>query len=295
MMIASAVVVPESDPKASPTGSPTLKKRRQSSHSSTLSASKRPRLNDDRQEANTAAVESIGIQSIVPPVETALPSTGDRRRSGANASERQRSRRLFGALLGPAAKPVVNTKSSNAAHQRGLEAEKRQAARQAELAAQAEENGRVLLAQREADQKVWDEESRRLRWETERHQARFLRTSGKDGECVLYWRPWDMTESQKRTITEQVEETKARIVGEGGREEEGTTIAGDAHDKMAIDDSTVVPEDMAKVAEGEGQIETNQESELAIAVNESEAPTTTQNGEMPIVMNEPSGSDVAAL
>lgn len=216
MMVASAVIVPETEliATAPETVSPPQKKRRQSSHSSTSSTSKRPRLEDKAQEStNGVAAQTNGAHSAAPP--PSAPAS-DRRKSAINVNDRQRSRRLFGALLGPAAKPANSTSKANPAQQRRQEAEKKQAARQAELAAHAEEDTRTLLAQREADQKLWDEQSQRLLWESERFRAPFLRTSGRDGECVIYWRPWDMTDSQKKIVEEQVREQEAKIVGEGG-------------------------------------------------------------------------------
>lgn len=234
-MVASAVVVPDMEAESTTLDLPSLKKRRQSSHSSTSSAAKRPRLDTNIHEPTGGTLHTKSLSSAVsPPSSTARATESDRRKSATNVSERQRTRRLFGALLGPAAKSAPSKNLSNNVQQRRLEAEKKQAARQAELAAQADEDARVLLLRREAEQKLWDDEGMRLRWESERHKAAFLKTSSHDNELVLYWLPWDLTEDQKATVAEQIKTTDARIVGEGG--EASTLAIVDGQDSMIRDD-----------------------------------------------------------
>lgn len=215
-MIASAVVVPEPEPDTNRAAYPPLKKRRQSSLSSNTSVSKRLRLDESTQGVNSNALEANSASPVASVAPKVTPVASDRRKSATNVSERQRTRRLFGALLGPAAKPATAPSISNAAQQRRLDAEKKHAARQVELAAQAGEDARALQVRREAEQKLWDEDGRRLLWENDRQRAGFLRTKGAHGESVIYWRPWDMTQDQKKLVADQIEEVEARIVSEGG-------------------------------------------------------------------------------
>jgi len=87
---------------------------------------------------------------------------------------------------------------------------------------------------REAEQNLWDHDGKRLRWEGERQKAAFLKTSGGNGDIVLYWLPWDMTEAQKATVAEQIKAAEASIVSEGG--EVASIATADGQDFVINDD-----------------------------------------------------------
>ncbi|KAK4561854.1 hypothetical protein LTR86_004534 [Recurvomyces mirabilis] len=143
-----------------------------------------------------------------------------RRKAGA-MDEKQRSKRLFGSLLGNLNRP------SDRASQRRQEIEAR---RKAELQRQDDErleekNRRLerLVEHRRETQITVDKENTRIRHAQLLNNANFLQTSS---EPKLYYRPWDMREEEEDRITQQVREAKATIARERGEpESESTPVA----------------------------------------------------------------------
>ncbi|KAK3676297.1 hypothetical protein LTR78_004048 [Recurvomyces mirabilis] len=143
-----------------------------------------------------------------------------RRKAGA-MDEKQRSKRLFGSLLGNLNRP------SDRASQRRQEIEAR---RKAELQRQDDErleekNRRLerLVEHRRETQITVDKEDTRIRHAQLLNNANFLQTSS---EPKLYYRPWDMREEEEDRITQQVRGAKATIARERGEPEpESTPVA----------------------------------------------------------------------
>ena len=153
--VASAVILPESDPPPSPS---TNRKRRQSSFSD--DRSKRPRLGRGDTDGDKS--------DTVTPLESATKDNQqlDRRRSG-QMEERKRGQRLFGALLG-----TLSQSSSSTAQKRRTDIEKKQ---QAKLKLQAEEQDEMkkqkleaLLVVRRREQRKFDKQSVRSKYRTGR-------------------------------------------------------------------------------------------------------------------------------
>ncbi|KAK3631748.1 hypothetical protein LTR56_016704 [Elasticomyces elasticus] len=132
--------------------------------------------------------------------------TTQSRRKGVVTDEKQRSKRLFGALLGNLNQPGDRTSK------RRQEIEAR---RKAELQRQdderVEEKQRRLEAlaeHRTTVQKKVDEESMRTRHAYTLKMANFLQTSS---EPKLYYKPWELRPDEEDRIEQQLKEAEALI------------------------------------------------------------------------------------
>ncbi|KAI9886516.1 MAG: hypothetical protein M1823_001697 [Watsoniomyces obsoletus] len=193
--VASAVVLPDESPS-----SPGLK-RRPSSPSE--SEQKRRRLSGGSPE---------------PGKDEDKTATGDpphKRRFGKD-EERKRGQRLFGALLG-----TLSQNSPTTAQKRRADIERKQQSKLKQQAdeydAKQKEDLEKLLAVRKQEQKKFDEQSMRIRHSNMLATAHFLRTKT---EPRLYYKPWQLSPSEKSQIDAQIEDAEATIEEETRRFEE---------------------------------------------------------------------------
>ncbi|KAK5135542.1 hypothetical protein LTR08_005177 [Meristemomyces frigidus] len=186
--------------------------------------------------------------------ETAEP----RRKSGGIAAEKQRSKRLFGALLGNLNKPGGDRTS--------LRRQEIEARRKAELLRQDEERReeKALRLERRTERRrevqvAVDEDQMRMRHEDLLDTANFLQTVA---EPKLYYRPWDLRPDEEDRIDEQIKEAQARVDSElTGREtsEDGYTEVEETevektaaaapqptHDDATVPSDTGAPEPSAR-------------------------------------------------
>ena len=205
-MISSAVVIPEqTPPPATETISSPSLKRRQPSFSPEIN--KRPRL--DTHTTNGSISLDYGSQAS--PTLPSSAASPPRRKSSAltGTEEKKRGQRLFGGLLGT----LSQTSSKPGSAQRKREdIEKRQIERAKAQNEEREEERRrrreELAETRREEQKQWDEESQRIRWANMRATAGFLRT---ETEPRLYYKPWEIRETESSTIERQKEEVEDEI------------------------------------------------------------------------------------
>ncbi|KAK0248140.1 hypothetical protein LTS09_016724 [Friedmanniomyces endolithicus] len=247
--MASAVIKP--DPDELPPVANGLK-RRQSEVESGEQESKRQRISPGKSSPPTATVkieaeaedgvnqESLGKQdtpaheakpteSIKPEPESYEPpeqpeikeekaeKEPPRRRSGVT-DEKQRSKRLFGALLGNLNQPSDRTSK----RRQEIEARK-----QAELQRQDEERNvdklrrlEALTEHRRKVQKKVDGENMRIRHAQMLNSANSLQTSS---EPKLYYRPWELRPDEEDRIEQQVKEAE-RLVEMEAAEVEGWPV-----------------------------------------------------------------------
>ncbi|KAK5714345.1 hypothetical protein LTR17_017201 [Elasticomyces elasticus] len=155
----------------------------------------------DKHDTPAHEAKSLESKPEQPNTDTTQP-----RRKGIVTDEKQRSKRLFGALLGNLNQPGDRTSK------RRQEIEAR---RKAELQRQdderVEEKQRRLEAlaeHRTAVQKKVDEESMRIRHAYTLKMANFLQTSS---EPKLYYKPWELRPDEEDRIEQQLKEAEALI------------------------------------------------------------------------------------
>ncbi|KAF2270140.1 hypothetical protein CC78DRAFT_193047 [Lojkania enalia] len=193
--IASAVMLPEPQEPESPQApalSPTGLKRRQSSIS--------------EQDAKRARLNSIDAN--VPRRSSTTANDASATTSGRR--ERGRERRLFGAALG-----ALSQNSATPAQKRRSEIEKRQQA-QRKLEEQESDQRKLERDVRRRDQrleyqKVFENESMRVRHANLLNMAHFLRT---ETEPQLYYKPWETSQDENAIIEAQITDAKEIIARE---------------------------------------------------------------------------------
>ncbi|KAK4962874.1 hypothetical protein LTR10_000501 [Elasticomyces elasticus] len=155
----------------------------------------------DKRDTPAHEAKSLESKPEQPNTDTTQP-----RRKGVVTDEKQRSKRLFGALLGNLNQPGDRTSK------RRQEIEAR---RKAELQRQdderVEEKQRRLEAlaeHRSTVQKKVDEESMRIRHANTLKMANFLQTSS---EPKLYYKPWELRPDEEDRIEQQLKEAEALI------------------------------------------------------------------------------------
>ncbi|KAI9756950.1 MAG: hypothetical protein M1815_002516 [Lichina confinis] len=129
-------------------------------------------------------------------------------RAGGRAEERNRGKRLFGALLG-----TLSQSSSSAAQKRRADIERKQQTKLKQQAADYDAKKREdldrLLARRRREQERFDEQS--------------------------YYKPWKLSPSQEERIRDQVDDAEMRVRNERGDSE------GDHHHKTKLHESSDEP------------------------------------------------------
>ncbi|KAI9833654.1 MAG: hypothetical protein M1826_006745 [Phylliscum demangeonii] len=196
--IASAVILPEEAPSP-----PSPPKRRRSSVSP--SGNKRRRVSSGDHDGQSEQPQDGG-----PPEEANKPRALDRhseRRSNGQAEEKQRGRRMFGALLG-----TLSQNSATTVQKRRADIERKQ---QSKLKLQAEEydtkkkkelEQRRLVRKRE--QKKYDEQSMRIRHSNMLAMAHSLRTLA---QPQLYYKPWKLFSEEEARIRKQIEDAEIQV------------------------------------------------------------------------------------
>ena len=194
--VASAVVVPEPPQASSPSTSsvaaesqPAGSKRKQSLDASSDENGKRPRLNiDPNASTNGDSAPTSSQEPSSHPPETPSGSTpttvkSSRARVAAPDEERRRNKRLFGGLLSALSQPNRAGRRTNGSGIEGRRADINRK-QQEKLVKQAEEANEEekrrledLTEARRREQKVWDEESLRVRHRCERAVAGFFKTN----------------------------------------------------------------------------------------------------------------------
>lgn len=173
-------------------------------------------------------------------------------RAGSRAEERNRGKRLFGALLG-----TLSQSSSPAAQKRRADIERKQQSKLKQQAADYDAKKREeldrLLARRRREQKKFDEQSMRIRHSNMLAVARFLHT---DKEPRLYYKPWKLSPSQEERIRTQVDEAEMSVRKER-RDSEG------------------YHQDEAKLHEGSDEPGKEQQDRSHVTDASAEAPDTT--------------------
>ncbi|KAK3667723.1 hypothetical protein LTR22_001538 [Elasticomyces elasticus] len=155
----------------------------------------------DKRDTPAHEAKSLESKPEQPNTDTTQP-----RRKGVVTDEKQRSKRLFGALLGNLNQPGDRTSK------RRQEIEAR---RKAELQRQDDERGEEkqrrlegLAEHRSTVQKKVDEESMRIRHANTLKMANFLQTSS---EPKLYYKPWELRPDEEDRIEQQLKEAEALI------------------------------------------------------------------------------------
>ncbi|CAK4032410.1 Hypothetical predicted protein [Lecanosticta acicola] len=182
------------------------KRRRTSPGKNSPTATEDTAHSEQRQQAEKDT--SANIESTTKPATIENPPTarGPRRRAGV-PDEKQRSKRLFGALLGN-----LNQPGGEKTSKRRAEIEQR---RKAEL--QKQDDERIedrqrrlehLAIQRKKEQIRVDEENMHIRHQHLLHTANCLQTKA---EPPLYYRPWDLLPDEEDRIDDQLKEARERV------------------------------------------------------------------------------------
>ncbi|KAM3416748.1 putative nuclear protein SDK3 [Cercospora zeina] len=219
--IPSAAAVSAPEDLAEPTSNSL--KRRQSEEADAESSSKRQRTSPGKTPPKAKEKEEVvplaaRPRSVTPtdlkneeskPQEPVDDSTDGRRRSSAKgADEKQRSKRLFGALLGNLNRPSDRTSKRRA------EIEQR---KKAEL--QKQDDERVedrqrrlerLAVQRKKEQINVDERNMHVRHQNLLNHANFLQTRA-EPKIRQYYRPWDLLSDEEDLIDQQMKDAQDHV------------------------------------------------------------------------------------
>ncbi|KAK5110182.1 hypothetical protein LTR62_006178 [Meristemomyces frigidus] len=209
--------------------------------------SKRQRTSPGKSSPKEIACEAVVAEeqhvrdNAVQETEASKPEQQPReaRKRASVTDEKQRSKRLFGSLLGNLNQPSdrASQRRQEIEDKRKAELERQDEKRKEELKRRLEE----LAQHRRKVQERVDEDYMRARHAQLLHTANFLQTTS---EPRLYYRPWDMRKHEEGRINEQIAATKSRISKEmtdRGHEDPFATSPPD-HDQDVIDRKETVPE-----------------------------------------------------
>lgn len=212
-MIPSAVVIPGQESSHATNGdengassSPSTLKRKLSH--STSNDRKRPRVDTNSDSLNyDDATKSTSPEDTRP--KSTTQNSPPRRRQAPAVEEKKRTQRLFGSLLGTLSQSGAK---SNPAHKKRDEIEARQRER-LKREHEEQESARKrkkddIAKRRRKEQRLWDEESEKLKHANMRAMGGFLRTKT---EPVLYYLPWELRQDEETLIQRQKTEAESLI------------------------------------------------------------------------------------
>lgn len=136
------------------------------------------------------------------------------RRASSAIDEKKRNKRLFGSLLGTLSQS--NNRATSAHKKRDeIEARQRERLRKENEDQEAERRRRKdeLVQRRKRQQKNWEEGSQRIRHESMRATAGFLKTKT---QPTLYYMPWELRDEEEERIKQQKEAVEMEIQQELG-------------------------------------------------------------------------------
>ncbi|KAF7194542.1 Pinin-like 1 [Pseudocercospora fuligena] len=180
-------------------------KRRRTSSSGKNSPIATPTEENAAEKEQEPASTKVEAATQKQPAQKADDTRESRRKSGV-ADERQRSKRLFGALLGN-----LNQPSDRVSKRRGEIEQRKKAELQKQDDERLEDRQRrieKLAIQRKREQIRVDEENMRTRHKQMLNTANFLQTRT---EPKLYYRPWDLLPDEEDRIEDQVRDAQAEI------------------------------------------------------------------------------------
>lgn len=202
--MASSVAEPEVNQEANGAHGTNGLKRRQSDTSE--QGNKRQRTSPGKSSPTAVEDEPAkDSDNTAKPPEKAADACEERKKSGVK-DEKQRSKRLFGALLGNLNRPSdrVSKRRSEIEQRRKAELQKQDDERLEDRQRRVEQ----FAVQRKREQIKVDEQKMRIRHENMLNAANFLQT---EAEPKIYYRPWDLLPDEEDRIDDQIRDTQARI------------------------------------------------------------------------------------
>ncbi|KXT10494.1 hypothetical protein AC579_4260 [Pseudocercospora musae] len=180
-------------------------KKRRTSSSGKNSPIATPTEENAAEKEQEIASTKVKAAAQNQPAQKADATRESRRKSGV-ADERQRSKRLFGALLGN-----LNQPGDRVSKRRGEIEQRKKAELQKQDDERLEDRQRrveKLAIERKREQIRVDEEDMRIRHKQMLNTANFLQTRT---EPRLYYRPWDLLPDEEDRIEDQVRDAQAEI------------------------------------------------------------------------------------
>ncbi|KAK4502884.1 hypothetical protein PRZ48_006310 [Zasmidium cellare] len=212
--VASAVALPEDSGEQSPIAENGLKRR----HSEASEQESKRQRTSPGKNSPTATPKDEEVQEqpqekaqpeqddlAVKPAQKA-PDTREPRRKSGVPDEKQRSKRLFGALLGNLNQPGdrVSRRRSEIEQRRKAELQKQDDERLEDRQKRLEKLG----VQRRREQINVDEQNMHMRHKNLLKTANFLQTKA---EPRLYYKPWELRTDEEDRIDDQIKDTEDQI------------------------------------------------------------------------------------
>ncbi|EME45734.1 hypothetical protein DOTSEDRAFT_71432 [Dothistroma septosporum NZE10] len=210
-VMASAIVVPEEARDATPdiNGHSNWLKRRQSGTDDQEQESKRQRKSPGKSSPAAHTTDASQEESMATSDTTKIATEQDgrdvRKRRGV-ADEKQRSKRLFGALLGNLNRPSDRnaTKRAEIEQRRKAELKKQDDERLEDKQKRLEQ----LAIHRKREQIKVDEQNMHMRHKDMLSNANFLQTQS---EPKLYYKPWELLPDEEDRIEDQIRDVEKQI------------------------------------------------------------------------------------
>ncbi|WPH02971.1 Hypothetical protein R9X50_00584300 [Acrodontium crateriforme] len=187
------------------------RKRRQSEEEEQNTGSKKPRLSPVEEPPKLPESRAVGEQDASLKAPTKQQDSeergGGRRKSNTRVDEKQRSKRLFGALLSNLNQPKRDTKAKK--RQDNLERHKAELRMKDGGHSQDTHRHLELLVEcRKREQRTFEKEKMRAKHSNMLDRANFLQTKT---EPRLYYRPWDLRLHEEDRIDLQKRETRTKV------------------------------------------------------------------------------------
>ncbi|QIX01109.1 hypothetical protein AMS68_006626 [Peltaster fructicola] len=191
-----------------------------------------PAVEQRPKHVSSAVRKPEGNEGILPP----------RRKTGVAVDEKQRSRRLFGSILG-----TIGQRSDRTAKKRQeIEARTQAESKQHDAALNEDRSLRQKRTAERRKQEQWhvDEADMNIRHRNMRHSANFLQTRARP---VLHYRPWDLRPDEEQRIAQQKEDVERRVDAEISNFDRRRANSSSARRPSATDsqESTTVAGDQA--------------------------------------------------